>query len=216
MIQLSVRGLAKYMTSRHATQLKILRDYKYPNDPEPHAMRLYYREARDCVEAFHRSNNNRPWLRGKAGDLNQMASLVSGPARARLRHNARALTQYEEHFGERHFEIGKPMRLYLDVDRVRISTAPELHVSEGSREKLIRLDFAAEQPSDDVIKIICQTTFSAAEAAGLGLPASSILHLDVARGRETRGARSGARVRADIEAACRGIAALWDSIEPRS
>lgn len=214
MIRISVRGLAKYMTAGPAAQRNVLRDYKFPGDPEPFAMRLYYTEARDCVEAFHRDNNNRPWLRGKSADLAQLASLNIGATAARLRNNARALAQYEAIFGERRFTVLPPVRLHLLVGRVRVSIIPDLSVREGSMRKLVRIDFASKETPNEQIKIMCQCMFEAARTTSSTVTTGSILYLDVARGREHRGARIGARVRSDIEAACETIEAVWDSIRP--
>lgn len=211
-IRISVRGLAKYMTAGPAAQRKILRNYKFPDESEPTAMRLYYREARDCVEAFHRGGNNRPWLRGKAGDLDQLARLTSGRTAQRLRHNARALNQYDAIFGDRQFEVLTPIRMALTLGPVVISATPDLHVRAGRKERIVRLDFAADPTSDDQIKIICQCTFEAAKGRLAEVGSGSVLYLDLARAREVRGARAGARLLRDIEAAALAIEAIWDSI----
>ena len=44
------------------------------------------------------------------------------------------------------------------------------------------------------------------------LTSSSVILLDIPRGEEHRGARMGARMRNDIEAACQNIEAIWDTI----
>jgi hypothetical protein len=45
-----------------------------------------------------------------------------------------------------------------------------------------------------------------------GLPSSSVLMFDVARGDIHKGARLGARIAKDIDAACMNIAAIWPTI----
>ena len=41
---------------------------------------------------------------------------------------------------------------------------------------------------------------------------ASVLYFDVARGAEHRGARQGARMKGEIDAALKNIASLWPSI----
>ena len=118
--------LAKYITVTPAAQRRILRDAKFPNEDEPYAMRLYYREAGDRIEAFHRNNHETEWLIAKAEDLAQLAALTGGPSGARLRHNSRGIRQYSQSFASRLFIPQQHLRLRLDVGDVRISVAPDL------------------------------------------------------------------------------------------
>src|SRR5205823_522749 len=109
--KISVRGLAKYMTSSPAGQRKVLRDYKYPDEDEPSAMRLYYKDATDRIQAYHGSAHDRSWLQVKAADLAELAQLTPGRPGTRLRHNARALTAYERHFAMKEYEPQVQLRL---------------------------------------------------------------------------------------------------------
>lgn len=54
MIKLTLKGLAKYVASSPAAQRKILQDFKCPAADEPFAMRVYYREAMDCLKQYIR------------------------------------------------------------------------------------------------------------------------------------------------------------------
>jgi hypothetical protein len=54
--------------------------------------------------------------------------------------------------------------------------------------------------------------FEAALVDGLKLPSSQVLYVDVPRGVRYKAARLGARMRANIEAACQNIAAIWPTI----
>ena len=124
----------------------------------------------------------------------------------------RAVRLYERNFGSRSFEPLSPIRLNLEFYAVRISVVPDLHILENGKEKLVKLDFGVKAPEPELTKIIAQATFEAAAGHVRGLTSSSILYLDVARGKEYRGARAGARTMREIEAACLNIAALWDGI----
>ena len=214
MIRLSVKTLAKYMTASPASQRQILREAKFPNEDEPYAMRLYYREASERIAAYHRNKHEAEWLLKKAEDLVNLATLTGGPSGARLRHNGRALRQYNQHFSLRRFVVQTGCRLKLDIGDVRISIVPDLTVTEGGKEKLVRLDFSNSTPSSDLIKIVSQATYEAARGHVSNLTNTSVLYLDVPRGIEYKGARAGARTIREIEAACATISTVWDSIQP--
>jgi hypothetical protein len=85
-------------------------------------------------------------------------------------------------------------------------------VREGGKEKLVKLEFAEKDPDNEAIKIITQGMFEAALVDGLKLPSSQVLYVDVPRGVRYKAARLGARMRANIEAACQNIAAIWPTI----
>jgi hypothetical protein len=212
MIRLSIRGLAKYMTSSPAGQRKVLRDYKYPDEDEPSAMRRYYKDATDRIRVYHRPGHEPSWLRAKVLELSELARLTPGRAGAKLRHNARALAAYEKHFAGRSLLPLPNLRLRLDIGNVVIGVSPDLHAIERKKAKLLKFDFSVAAPSDDMIKIVSQVMFEAAKGSVADLTSSSIEYVDVTRGNEFRGARAGARTLREIEAACATIENVWASI----
>jgi hypothetical protein len=173
---------------------------------------LYYKESRDLISAFHRHGHDVGWLSERAELLRQQAAVATQSSAARLRHNIRAVRSYERNFGTRSFEPLGPLRLKLEFHGVRVSINPDLHVVEDGKEKVVKLDFGVKPPIPELAKIISQATFEAAAGHVKGLTSSSILYLDVGRGKEYRGARAGARTMREIEAACLNISALWDGI----
>ncbi len=212
MKKLSLRGLADYMTASAAKQRTILRQYKYPAEDEAHAKILYYREARDRIAASHRAAHESPWLIDQADQLSILASSSSGRTKTRLKHNARAMRSYAKHFRGRRFELLKDLKLRLQIGDVAISAYPDLHVIEKEQEKLIKLDFGVDEPTNELIKIVSQVFLEAANDNGMGLPNAGVLYLDVTRGSQHRGARIGSRMRKNVEASCRNISAIWDGI----
>jgi len=211
MIKISLKGLAKFMTASAVAQRKILRDFKHP-DPEGSAQARYYKEARDRIAAFHRHQHGDGWLSQEAGTIASHA-LASTPAtRVRLQNNARALRAYERHFGGRQFEILPDVSLDLKYAGVRISVQPDLHVREQGREKIIKLEFSKKEPDGKAVRVIAQGLFEAASNAHLGLSSGDVLYMDCVRGAAHKGARVGARMAKEIEAACQNIAALWPGI----
>lgn len=211
MIRIGAKGLAKFMTASAAGQRKVLRDYKYP-DEEGTAQAAYYREARDLIAEYHRAGHQRQWLEERAQIIANTASALGGRVGTRLRHNARALTEYGGHFGASRMDVLPKRKLLLAVGDVLVSVVPDLHVKESERERFMKLEFSAKKPSEPLIKIMSQLMFEAAVQAEVPVRPSDVLFVDVPRGLRHKGARMGSRVRTEIEAACANIAAVWPSI----
>jgi hypothetical protein len=211
-MNITVKGLADFMTANPARQRTILREYKYPNLNDARAKIHYYREARDTVVAYHKGNKDEDWLRAQIASLLTTANVSSAGAQKRLRNNARALTAYAKHFGGREFDVLAKLNWKLVYSGVSISVQPDLHVREKGTEKIIKLEFSVEEPEARAIKIISQCMFEAARTAGLNLPSASVLLFDVARGASHKGARLGAYLRRDVSAACDTIADIWPKL----
>lgn len=175
-------------------------------------MRLYYGEALDAIKAYHRRQLPVTWLRDQADTISQLAYSVNGRTRTRLRNNARGLRQYADNFASRQFAILGDVRLALVFENVRVTVAPDLHVREGTRERIVKLDFGKSAPQGSLVKIIVQSMFEAFRDGRTSVTPSSVLYLHVARGDEHRGTRVGSRVLTDIKAACKNIEALWGTI----
>ena len=212
MKKISVKGLAEYMTSSATAQRSILRQYKYPDEDSSRAKILYYREARDRIVAFHRTKKDPAWLLAEAASLNALAMLSAGRTRTRLNHNARALRDYNKSFGDKIYKILPDISLAVAYGDIRVTAFPDLHVREGTNEKIIKLDFSVERQPDEVARIICQVFFEAANLAGINLPSKNVLFVDVTRGRELKEARVRSRTLRNIEATCESISAIWDRI----
>jgi len=212
MKKLSLKGLAAFMTATAAHQRDILRQYKYPSDDDAKAKILYYREARDRVAAFHRSEYQKEWLTQKAEDIDTLASVSVGHTKARLKHNARGLRAYAKHFSGRNFKVLNDLNLGLQYGDVIITIYPDLHVEENGEEKIIKLEFSVEEPTKEMIKIVSQAMFEAFSSTRPGSPVSTVLYLDVPRGKEHRGAQLRARMTKNIKATCLTISNIWDAI----
>lgn len=211
-IKISVKGLAKFMTASPAGQRRVLRDFKFPDEDEPKAMRLYYGEAVDAVKAYHNGNQDRQWLLDQAGLLTDLATSLGGQSGVRLRNNSRAVKQYAENFHRRRFTVLGDLRLALMYGDVRVTIAPDLHVRERTKEKIIKLDFSNRAPEEGVIQVVSQCMFEAFRSEHGAITPSSVLYLAVSSGAEHRGARVGSRMQAEVRAACDNITALWDTI----
>jgi hypothetical protein len=211
MIKIGLKGLAKFIASSPAAQRKVLRDYKYPKR-EGEAQARYYHEARLFIRRNHSRGNPQGWLSARSQELSLKAQALSGASAVRVRHNARALREYDQFLGNKTFEILSDLSLSLSYSGVTISVYPDLHVREAGVERVIKLEFGSKPPSEVAIRIISQAMFDAVSAAGLSLRAADILLIDVPRKTLYRGARMRSRTARDIEAACQTIADIWPAL----
>jgi hypothetical protein len=210
-IKITVKGLAKFMTATPSGQRRILRQFKYPDDDEPRAMRLYYGETVDAIKAYHKNSKDRQWLLDQADLCSDLATSLGGRSATRLRNNARALRQYADNFHRRKFEVRPDLKLAFSHSDVRVSVVPDLHVRERAKEKIIKLDFATDWDGEQA-RIVSQCMFEAFRETETTITPAAVLYLHVATGREVRGARVGSRLMGDFRAACENINALWDTI----
>ena len=212
MISITVKGLAKFMTATSSQQRKIVRDFKYPKEDESAAQQKYYKEARSIISAYHRNSHGPAWLLRQVSALQTLASQSTGRTRQRLNHNARAVNSYHGHFADKKFELRDRVTMSVDSANVRIKVTPDLHVIEGQQEKMIKLEFGKKEPDPKTVKIICQVMYQSATHNGAAFPSSAILYYDVPRGAVHKGARAGARMSAEIGAACQTIEDIWQAI----
>jgi hypothetical protein len=210
-IKISLKGLAKFMTSSDAGRRKVLRDFKFPQ-PEGKAQAVYYREARGFISSHNERRRPEGWLSERAATLASLSASNRGATAVRLGQNSRALLQYERNWGGEYFEILPQITMALIYGRVRVSVFPDLHVRRDGREQLVKLEFSNSELSQMAIKIICQGMFEAVTRTDLGLKSSDVMLFDVPRGAIHRGARMGSRLAREIEASAQNIIAMWDSI----
>jgi hypothetical protein len=213
MIRIGLKGLAKYILATPANQRKILTDHKFPY-PEGEAQAQYYRDVRRLVKVYHQNNNRSGFLLAKAEELRSLAQIHGGASGLRLRHNVRALREYERCWGDKQFQVLGSISLAFHSHGVRISVFPDLHVSENGMEKIVKFEFSSDDPDPQLLKIMSQIMFEAAIEGGLLLQPAGVLILDVPRGNVHRVARVRSRIKRDIEAACETIANVWPALEP--
>src|SRR3990170_2299232 len=104
MIRISVKGLAKYMTSGPAGQRRILKNFKEPH-PYGEVMFKYYAEAREAIRNYHRGNNDPSTLVSEARRLTALAERADGSKKTRLEQNVEAIVSYLKHFSGRKFKV---------------------------------------------------------------------------------------------------------------
>jgi hypothetical protein len=213
MIKISLTGLAQYIAGSPAPQRKLLQDFKYPAADEPFAKIKYYREATDCLRGLIKTGESKEWLRQQSIALAAPRPDQTPNSARRLQQNARAVLLYDNYFVGKTFELVECPRFRLTYSNVSISVVPHLFVREGTKTKLIKLQFGGPALPEASVKVITQCLFEGAKAYGLDLRPSSAIYLDLARNKAHH-ARPGKRTLNEIVAACATISQIWDKIPP--
>jgi hypothetical protein len=213
-IKLTLKGLAKYIASSPSAQRKILQDFKYPSADEPFAMRMYYREATDCLKEYVRERHSSEWLRQRAIQLTAEREGQSATSARRLRQNAEAVLLYEKHFGSKELEVLSTPKFRLSFHDVAVSVVPDLCLRDGTKTKLIKLQFGGTKLAEQSLRVITHCQLVAANSQGFDLGPSSVIYLDLPRGVAHTAPRAGKRTLQDIRAACETISQIWESIPP--
>lgn len=211
MIKISLTGLAQYIASSPAAQRKILQNFKYPSADEAFAMRVYYREATDCLKRYIRDHESKDWLRDQALLLTAPREGQTSKSAKRLQLNADAVLLLDKYFGGGGFELLQRPRFRLSFSDVSVSVAPDLFIRENLKSKFIKVQFAVKALPDPSIRVITQCMLEAARSNGLDISPASVIYVDVPRD-TVHTARPGKKVLNDIHAACETISQIWDKI----
>lgn len=211
MIRITAKGLAKYMTSGDARKRKILRDYKFP-DPEGAVQSKYYAEARRVIEQYHGGGNDASIIVSAVDELNTKAAREQGRKHDRLRNNIRALESYLSNFGKRKLTILPTPDVKFTHGQVLVSAYPDLYVKDGDRHKIIKLDLGKDHPKPEMIRIVLQVTYAAAQSANLPVLPKDVIYVEVEHGTQHRGVTKRSRLQKDIEAACQTIEDVWPKL----
>jgi len=214
-IKISVSGLAKFMKATSAAQRTLLRDQKFPftasGKKRPQIVR--YSEARTAIRKYHESGNDITVL------LNAIEALVKTETehperdRSRIRDNVRALKTYMAYFSKSNFTVLENPKPKYSYGEVVVSATPDLYVDEEGRRKLIKLDFNATKPDEEVVQIILKVMHEASVLSNLAVQPKDVIYLDVSRQTQYSGAKLNKRLKRDIEAACETISDIWPRIK---
>lgn len=214
-IELTAKGLAKYIVADPAAQRKVLRDYKWP-DPEGQAQAQYYREALATIRRVHASPLlSKTELTAAANALLARASTAGGPSATRLRNNARALAEYEAMCNPQMLMSRRSSTPRLTIEGVIIRVVPDLRLHRDKGDVFQKFDFSAG-PSDGKTKrinaIVAQLLFAGLHRDDASIRPTQIEVVHVATGTVVKAAPKRARITADVEAACAAINLLWPTI----
>jgi len=201
------------MVGNSTNQRKVLKEYKYP---KKHGLypKKYYSDATNVIRKYHKRGHNLAWLIAQATILDTKASLASGKLKKQtLTSNAKAIRAYAKNFSKRVFTILPDVRLSQTIGSINIVAEPTMHVIEGKKEKLIRLEFSRPpRDSDRYFKILCQWTYDNAIISGFTIRPKDVVCLHVSSGTTHYAIRKRSRITTEIINACTNISGLWPGI----
>lgn len=213
MIDITVKGFAKFMTTANASHRhKVLRDYKFP-EPEGQVQAIFYEPARRAIKGYHVSSNGTGILSKAIVDLRLRAKEVAGASRRRLLHNSDAINGYLRHFANPKLGLQPIPRLSLQIGGVQIKASPDLFLSKNGKTKIVKLELTDTQPNDKQAQIITQIVFEACLQSGIQAKPKDVEYWHIRHGQSYKGAKTRTRLKAEIEAACAEIEALWPTIQ---
>jgi hypothetical protein len=213
-IKISVSGLAQFMNATSFRQRRLLRDYKFPFNKDgtrkPQIVR--YSEARATIQKYHQNGNDVTVLLDAVEALKKKAADNPDKDQSRFEDNIRAINAYMKYFQNSKFAVlANPRPKYIHGD-VSVSTTPDLYVEENGTRKLIKLDFSATAPKDEIVSIILKVMHEAAMAEELGVKPADVIYLDVSRQRQFTGKKLNKQLKRDIDAACETIEDIWPRV----
>jgi ElaB/YqjD/DUF883 family membrane-anchored ribosome-binding protein len=214
-INISVAGLAKFMNATSFRQRRLLRDYKFPFNKDgtrkPQIVR--YSEARATIQKYHQSENDVTVLLDAVEALKKKAADHPEKDQSRIQDNIRAIRTYMKYFQRNDFTVlANPRPKYVHGD-VYVSTTPDLYVEEKGVKKLIKLDFSATAPKDEIVSIVLKVMHEAAMIGELGVKPADVIYLDVSRQRQFTGKKLNKQLKRDIDAACETIEDIWPRVK---
>ena len=98
-------------------------------------MRVYYREAMECLKHYIREQHSPDWLQEQARQLTSQVDGEAAKSIGRLRQNARAVLLFERLFRTTGIEVLETPRFRLTYHEVTISVVPDLRLLDGTRKK---------------------------------------------------------------------------------
>jgi hypothetical protein len=214
-IKITVAGLAQFMNATSFRQRRLLRDHKFPYTKDGHRKPqiVRYSEARSTIQKYHANNNDVTVLLDAVEALKRKAAENPDKDQSRIEDNIRAIKTYMKHFQNHQFKVLENPRPKYIHGEVHVSTAPDLYVDENGTKKLIKLDFNAKEPKEEVVEIILKVMHEAAASDGLGVKPADVIYLDVSRQRRFTGKKLNKRLKRDIDAALETIADIWPQVK---
>lgn len=211
MIEISAKGLIKYMEGDDAQRRRVLADFKFPDVGK--APRSYYRDALAAIKQCLGRKISRAQMLARAETLTTEAVGTIPARRLRLMHNARAIIAFDESFGDRGLSAGTSHRLSYVQAGVKVAVHPELWIVERNQQHVLKLELASEPLPSRALETLAQLIYHGAKQHDLDVTPRQVGVLEVATGEIHRGRRIGPRLEARISAALENIEAMWPSIK---
>ncbi|MBU1936160.1 hypothetical protein KKG05_02075 [bacterium] len=216
--RISTGELAKYVTTAPPSGRRtILEHCKYPREPEPRAKQWFYHTARQRIRQFFWDAKDINWLVKQAEGLEQEA-LIETNRRIKVikRNNARVLHDFTANWKEIEYrEYIAPSRIKIDLEGTMVSIFPDFQLAAAGRpirDRFYFLNYHNEKPDEKLAKSVTTIGYIGLKKVFSNIHYSSVLMFDTSTGEIVPVPRTHKKIIREIEAACKEIANIWDSI----
>jgi hypothetical protein len=211
-IRISASCLAEYATSRGRSVESLLRPFKFKERGEGFARSSYYQPAVSAIRLYHSRGNDLAVFHDARIGLRQRAEKAAKRLeRVRCERNIDAIIAYSHIYRDRKFTVLPNKRIEYRLDRVLITTQPDLWVQEGSSQVLLKIGVARKNRT--YIDALLTITRKAAISSGHRIRARNFVYLDVKTARELTCAASLKTFNRQFMSKAQEIASAWARIE---
>lgn len=213
-IRVSARVVADFMTSQPSTQRRIVRTNKYPSGEEDKAIVAYYRDARTATERFFEHDGTRCVLEDAICRMSGEVGGASPARKLRVEQNIRAIQDFQNSsLASTRFQVMPRPRVELVIGGLALSVCPSLCVRDkAGRAHWIYLDFSHGRMDGQRAEILLQLFLQAAQAEAFSLEPRYAEYHHLNSGLRQVCRRRGARLQAQIVAACETFVDIWKSL----
>ena len=200
------------MGSSSARQREIVENYKYP-DPEGVRRANYYQPARDKIGLFYRKECDVGVVLSAIDSLDR-AHGDTQYARTRIKANTEVLQCFLRDFAQRTMTNiqGRPITKRYTHSGVDVNVTVDLRAKERGVLHYIKFQLARTNDPVEHGKIVCQLIFQVLRRANPAPSASAMRVWNCQDGNVYKLANVRSRTAKEIEAACKNIALIWDSV----
>lgn len=204
----TVKKYADFLCGSDAVKASIVKKHKYPNR-ENVAMAGYYSPAKNAILVFNRRRNGRDWLLQQAVDLETRAMTPNKSLRSKLLCNAKAIRNYEEHFGHKYYSYLKPEKFRFELAGVTVNVTPDVHVIDDGIERYVKFYFGTKKLKYSFITTIVDCmSYGVAECKGADA-AQHVAYINLSSGVVHTGNPVAGEVVSEIRRGCEELVKLW-------
>ena len=139
-IRISASCLAEYATSSGRSVESLLRPFKFKKSGEGLARSSYYQSAINAIRLYHSRGNDLTVFRDARLALRERAEKSVKPLeRVRCERNIDAIIAYSHIYKDRKFSVLANHRIEYRLDRVLVTTQPDLWVQEDNAQVLLKI-----------------------------------------------------------------------------
>ncbi|ACM21528.1 hypothetical protein Geob_3185 [Geotalea daltonii FRC-32] len=208
---IAMKSFADFVSGTEATKLRVLRQYKYPNE-EGLAMSRYYHPAKATIIEFNRDKRGIDWALDQAVELEKKALTPSKSLRNKLVLNSKAIRNYVQYFGAQHFNILKDQKFPFLLNEVKINVTPDIHTTHKGQDRYMKLYFGAKKPKYEFVRAILNCMAYGVSVNGGEIAGQSVVFVDVVRGNISPGVPLTDEIIEELTQHCADISNLWQAL----